>query len=127
MIRAALDGRHDAAPSCWPDDGGRLLLQGRLVRTVLRLARLGALVDVGLGLLVLWLVLPVTGIDARLLWPVGLSAGALVQLVDAHLSLRGPTERLARPAGALALRRPFRAGRADVRRHRGDAVPGRRR
>lgn len=102
MIRAALDGRHDAAPSCWPDDGGRLLLQGRLVRTVLRLARLGALVDVGLGLLVLWLVLPVTGIDARLLWPVGLSAVA------------------------LALRCPFRAGRADVRRHRGDAVPGRR-
>ncbi|KDB52256.1 hypothetical protein X805_21640 [Sphaerotilus natans subsp. natans DSM 6575] len=86
--------------SGWADADGLGLEQGRLMQAVLRMAVMAAGSSIGLGLLVLWLVHPVMGGAQRwmLLWPVGLAAAGLLELLDVLRSLGWPLVRLAQPA-----------------------------
>ena len=86
--------------SGWADADGLGLEQGRLMQAVLRMAVMAAGSSIGIGLLVLWLVHPVMSGAQRwmLLWPVGLAAAGLLQLLDVLRSLGWPLARLAQPA-----------------------------
>ena len=69
------------------------------MQAVLRMAVMAAGSSIGIGLLVLWLVHPVMSGAQRwmLLWPVGLAAAGLLQLLDVLRSLGWPLARLAQP------------------------------
>ena len=86
--------------SGWADADGLGLEQGRLMQAVLRMAVMAAGSSIGIGLLVLWLVHPVMSGAQRwmLLWPVGLAAAGLLELLDVLRSLGWPLARLAQPA-----------------------------
>ena len=98
MNRSTFDTSLSNSESRWSDAAERQHHDARLMQMLLRVTPVAALVDVGLGLLVAWLVYPVLGWGMHMVWPLGLTAVALCYAIDSFLYLGKPLDVLSRPA-----------------------------
>lgn len=98
MSRLTADTSLTGGESRWSDAVERRHHDARLMQMLLRITPMAALVDVGLGLLTVWLVYPELGWGPHMVWPVGLSVVALVYGIDSLVHLGRPLEALAHPS-----------------------------